>query len=635
MLTHGPHMNADAFMQWAREQRLDSKREALERKREARRKALERRHKYSKDVAGALSVVAALIASALLTVLLGPSPLVLDHGSWDPSDSTSPIMNPTPGSNSTTIVVINTGATSGIDVACYSTCWAWRRAYGVAASLSLALVLAALVVALSVAIGVTSWLELSLFFFSLSLFSTTVIVIAAAWLTTTRAVAIVSTAVLSFFMVLSLVFLSPALVMVRFKVWPPRKIEVFYEGTNVTVDIPNPLAWLILSRPQSQQEQEQRQPLPTACCCPLLRRRPLPGEEGAAGDAERGDVAAAAAPTPAAIPAVGLFLGKSFLSIARFLKGLLRTVFLNEKLLVKVFLLTTDVNERDEYGSTLMLLAVGLGKSEAVKWLLEGGADPNVPRRKPAVTPSTDPMDTISPIQLAVLQYTKIDPPSDELWYKVAVVLLDSELVDPNEDYGDGRKLVDVSQYKMAWLLRRRGGVSCTEDGSMGAAEFVRRFLEPSVKAGSTTWLKLLVRFCTSGHARVVEEILPHVDDLSNFVGRETAVTAAARAGFVGVVRALRTDVRCDPTARNQAGQTPLEIAQEDFPDVEKELLTWEAEWKKQLSSGGAGRGDSAGSVSAGSASGPGQGRVSSADGDSMRSGSGAGAGTAPPATGE
>lgn len=262
MLTHGPHMNADAFMQWAREQRLDSKREALERKREARRKALERRHKYSKDVAGALSVVAALIASALLTVLLGPSPLVLDHGSWDPSDSTSPIMNPTPGSNSTTIVVINTGATSGIDVACYSTCWAWRRAYGVAASVS-------------------------------------------------------------------------------FQNCPPQ-------------------------------------------------------------------------------------------------------------------------------------------------------------------------------------------------------------------------------------AKRSR-----------------------------------------------------------------TAVTAAARAGFVEVVRALRIVGRCDPTARNQAGQTPLEIAQEDFPDVEKELLTWEAEWKKQLSSGGAGRGDSAGSVSAGSASGPGQGRVSSADGDSMRSGSGAGAGTAPPATGE
>ena len=57
-----------------------------------------------------------------------------------------------------------------------------------------------------------------------------------------------------------------------------------------------------------------------------------------------------------------------------------------------------------------------------------------------------------------------------------------------------------------------------------------------------------------------------------------TAVTAAARAGFVEVVRALRIVGRCDPTARNQAGKAPLDVAQREFPDVEKELRTWEAE---------------------------------------------------------
>lgn len=142
----------------------------------------QRYHSYLQGVTTSLSVVAALITAAILSVILNPPEVIYNASKWKETQ---------PACNSS------------------ASCARWRDIYSVAGPVALLLELTTLLVAVAVTMG-TDWLEGALAFFAVSLWPLLLMIAAALWLSCTTAVAGAGSTLICLFFITSWLPLLPA-----------------------------------------------------------------------------------------------------------------------------------------------------------------------------------------------------------------------------------------------------------------------------------------------------------------------------------------------------------------------------------------------------------------------------------------
>ena len=224
-------------------------------------------------------------------------------------------------------------------------------------------------------------------------------------------------------------------------------------------------------------------------------------------------------------------------------------------------------------------------RKQAVKILLDAGADPNVkPKRG---DPGIDnPPVPLSPLGIAMFRHehnigelviVEVATGGDAFapladWDNPWLLIVNDLLkagADPNEKLPLKNNHVDRTPGAIAWLLRRNGGVSSTENGRMSPAEFVS---ELELGDDQSSWDYSFKLYCHVGYTEVTKYFLE--SGMLSDDGIRAGFGKAAPGGFVEVLRVIRQNAHAFHIIDAATVQDALNTAA-GHDDCIEELSSW------------------------------------------------------------